>query len=318
MENFKFDWFKCMLKFIDLTRTYCKHVFFSQGNQKVKNNSVGETQVKGKDKPVIANVNKPEDAEKLSRKQWKNKMKNKRKSKNKYRPDKMPEEDVKKAESVEENKPNEEVKTDSQNNNNKSEKNRETSAKKKEKKPKAEKRKQTEEDANVTCEAQTHAAKKEGKAVKGDTGLKQEADELKEEFAEETETPTKRPKLELSKEQSLKRERLRKILQPKQTDRQQEEESPAEEKEEPPTPEPEPEVKLDRSTSLRLRMQQRLESARFRYINEVLYSTTSGEARRMFSQDPEAFGIYHRGYTAQVQRWPSNPVDTIIAYIKQK
>ncbi|KAG7249480.1 hypothetical protein CRUP_008171, partial [Coryphaenoides rupestris] len=74
----------------------------------------------------------------------------------------------------------------------------------------------------------------------------------------------------------------------------------------------------DRSASLRCRMEQRLEAARFRYINEVLYTSSSGEAKRMFSQDPQAFGVYHKGFTAQVQRWPANPVDAIIAYIQNK
>ncbi|XP_074535111.1 uncharacterized protein rrp8 [Halichoeres trimaculatus] len=290
------------------------------GNQKVKNNCVGKTEVKGKDKPVNATVNNPEDTEKLSRQQWKNKMKNKRNCKNKYRLDKKPEETVKKTKSAEEHKQHEEVKSDSQNNNNnnKSEKNSQTSAKQKEKEPKAVKRKKT-EDAKMSCvtETQTHGEEKGDKAGKGTAGLKQIVDEPQEEFTEEPETPSKRPKVQLSKEQSLKRERMRKILNSKKSDHQ---ESPAEQKEEPPIPEPQPqpEVKMDRSASLRSRMEQRLESARFRYINEVLYSTTSGEARRMFKQDPEAFGIYHRGYTAQVQRWPVNPVNAIIAFIKQK
>lgn len=77
-------------------------------------------------------------------------------------------------------------------------------------------------------------------------------------------------------------------------------------------------VPEDRSASLRSRMEQRLEAARFRYINEVLYTSSSGEAKRMFSQDPQAFDVYHKGFTAQVQRWPANPVDAIIAYIQKK
>ncbi|XP_017578594.1 ribosomal RNA-processing protein 8 [Pygocentrus nattereri] len=74
----------------------------------------------------------------------------------------------------------------------------------------------------------------------------------------------------------------------------------------------------DRSTALRARMEKRLESARFRYINELLYTSTSGEAKRMFKQDPDAIGIYHKGYTEQVRRWPANPVDSVISYIRQK
>lgn len=75
---------------------------------------------------------------------------------------------------------------------------------------------------------------------------------------------------------------------------------------------------LDRSAALRLKMEKRLEAARFRYINELLYTSTSGEAKRMFQQDPDAIGIYHKGYTAQVQHWPENPVDSIITYISQR
>ncbi|XP_048836496.1 ribosomal RNA-processing protein 8 [Brienomyrus brachyistius] len=75
---------------------------------------------------------------------------------------------------------------------------------------------------------------------------------------------------------------------------------------------------IDRSAALKFRMEQRLEAARFRYINEQLYTSTSSTARRMFKQDPQAFDIYHRGFTTQVQHWPANPVDAIIAYIKHK
>ncbi|XP_051534634.1 ribosomal RNA-processing protein 8-like [Myxocyprinus asiaticus] len=75
---------------------------------------------------------------------------------------------------------------------------------------------------------------------------------------------------------------------------------------------------LDRSSALRSKMEKRLEAARFRHINELLYTSTSGEAKRMFQQDPEAIGIYHKGYTAQVQHWPANPVDSIISYIHQR
>ncbi|XP_016403497.1 ribosomal RNA-processing protein 8-like, partial [Sinocyclocheilus rhinocerous] len=53
----------------------------------------------------------------------------------------------------------------------------------------------------------------------------------------------------------------------------------------------------DPSTALRAKMEKRLEAARFRYINELLYTSTSGEAKRMFQQDPEAIAVYHKGYT---------------------
>ncbi|XP_033487329.1 uncharacterized protein rrp8 [Epinephelus lanceolatus] len=281
------------------------------GASKVKNTSVVETKHEEMTKSATVNVNTPQNTEKLSRQQWKNKMKNKRKCKNKYKQnDPGPEKEVSKAESAEQHKPKEEVKIDSSSNN--SNNNSQTPAKKKEKDRKAQKRKKTEEDTDMTG-----AALREGKQHIGGkaekVAAKSSADEVKI-TDDQHHTPTKTPKPDLSREQILKREKLRKMLHSQETVQQ---EVPTETNEEPAVPEEE-EVKPDRSASLRSRMEQRLESARFRYINEVLYSTTSGEAKRMFRQDPEAFGIYHRGYTAQVQRWPTNPVDDIIAYIRQK
>ncbi|KAK1786006.1 hypothetical protein P4O66_017556, partial [Electrophorus voltai] len=74
----------------------------------------------------------------------------------------------------------------------------------------------------------------------------------------------------------------------------------------------------DRSSALRSRMEKRLESARFRYINELLYTSSSGEAKRMFKQDPDAVRVYHKGYVEQVKHWPTNPVDLIISFIQKK
>lgn len=74
----------------------------------------------------------------------------------------------------------------------------------------------------------------------------------------------------------------------------------------------------DRSSTLRSRMEKRLQSARFRYINEQLYTSSSGEAKRMFKQDPDAIRIYHIGYSEQVKHWPANPVDSIIAFILRR
>ena len=109
-------------------------------------------------------------------------------------------------------------------------------------------------------------------------------------------------------------EKLRRLLQVQGSDRK-DEPMEMEQKEEKVIA---PKVPDDRSSILRSRMQQRLQAAQFRYINEVLYTSSSGEAKRMFRQDPEAFGIYHKGFTAQVQRWPTNPVDSIISSIRHK
>ncbi|XP_018428945.1 PREDICTED: ribosomal RNA-processing protein 8 [Nanorana parkeri] len=80
---------------------------------------------------------------------------------------------------------------------------------------------------------------------------------------------------------------------------------------------PEEEV-TDRSASLRSRMEQRLHSARFRYINEQLYTSDSHQAVQLFQNDPEAFNIYHTGFSQQVQRWPISPITEILKYIKNR
>ncbi|XP_053872085.1 ribosomal RNA-processing protein 8 isoform X2 [Malaclemys terrapin pileata] len=70
------------------------------------------------------------------------------------------------------------------------------------------------------------------------------------------------------------------------------------------------------SGALRARMEERLQSARFRYINQQLYTSSSQEAARLFQHDPAAFAIYHRGFARQVGRWPENPVHRIIQYLR--
>ncbi|NXF40136.1 RRP8 protein, partial [Nyctibius bracteatus] len=73
-----------------------------------------------------------------------------------------------------------------------------------------------------------------------------------------------------------------------------------------------------RSAALRARMEERLLAARFRYINQQLYTCTSREAARLFQSDPEAFDIYHRGFAQQVGRWPENPVHRIVRYLRRR
>ncbi|NXY81412.1 RRP8 protein, partial [Alcedo cyanopectus] len=74
----------------------------------------------------------------------------------------------------------------------------------------------------------------------------------------------------------------------------------------------------NRSVALRARMEERLLGARFRYINQQLYTSSSREAVRLFREDPQAFEIYHRGFTRQLLRWPENPLDRIIRYLRQR
>lgn len=259
--------------------------------------------------PKPAKVDPDSSENKLSRQQWKNKMKNKRKSNNKFKSTDT--EDIPK----EDTKPNcDTAKTESVSKN---------VAKKKVKKQKISEK--------VTVERAVEIGKKNTKkeiCSKGSKELrKQEEGPIEINKKQITENIvvmedkhielSKHQKSELSKKQNLKREKLRKLLQSQSKEAVVPEEEvildTPDHHEAPDHPGP-----PDASATLRAKMEQRLESARFRYINEVLYSSTSGEAKRMFTQDPHSFWVYHRGYSAQVQRWPTNPVDNIIQFIQKR
>ncbi|KAJ7320443.1 hypothetical protein JRQ81_019954 [Phrynocephalus forsythii] len=78
------------------------------------------------------------------------------------------------------------------------------------------------------------------------------------------------------------------------------------------------ELPSSRAASLRRRLEERLVSARFRYINEQLYTSSSQEAARLFKDDPEALAAYHRGFARQVARWPENPVQRFVRYLRNR
>ncbi|KAI9774652.1 MAG: 25S rRNA (adenine645-N1)-methyltransferase [Geoglossum simile] len=69
-------------------------------------------------------------------------------------------------------------------------------------------------------------------------------------------------------------------------------------------------------TQLQASMQQKLSSARFRHLNQTLYTTTSSSALQLFHQNPEMFDHYHEGFRRQVEVWPENPVDGYIRILK--
>ncbi|KAK1997160.1 hypothetical protein LX36DRAFT_636706 [Colletotrichum falcatum] len=78
----------------------------------------------------------------------------------------------------------------------------------------------------------------------------------------------------------------------------------------PPVP---PAAKL---TPLQRSMRQKLISARFRHLNETLYTRPSAQAYQLFEESPEMFSEYHEGFRRQVEVWPENPVDGYIRDIK--
>lgn len=64
------------------------------------------------------------------------------------------------------------------------------------------------------------------------------------------------------------------------------------------------------------KLEKKMMGARFRWINEQLYTTTGEEAKKMFRKDPKLFEVYHHGFSAQVSKWPVNPLERILAFFQ--
>jgi ribosomal RNA-processing protein 8 len=69
-------------------------------------------------------------------------------------------------------------------------------------------------------------------------------------------------------------------------------------------------------STLQQQFLKKLEGARFRTINEELYTSRGDVAFREFQREPTKFEIYHKGYREQAAQWPSNPLDGIINWIQ--
>ncbi|KAL8795328.1 MAG: hypothetical protein Q9195_002198 [Heterodermia aff. obscurata] len=83
-----------------------------------------------------------------------------------------------------------------------------------------------------------------------------------------------------------------------------------------PPPAPPAPLATSKLTPLQMKMRSRIISARFRHLNQTLYTTPSTQASALFNTTPSAYTSYHDGFRAQVAIWPQNPVDTFIADIK--
>ncbi|KAI1767373.1 methyltransferase-domain-containing protein [Hypoxylon sp. FL1150] len=71
-------------------------------------------------------------------------------------------------------------------------------------------------------------------------------------------------------------------------------------------------------TPLQAQMREKLVSARFRHLNETLYTKPSADAFQLFADAPEMFQEYHEGFRRQVDVWPENPVDGYIEDVRQR
>ncbi|OTB03290.1 hypothetical protein M426DRAFT_60646 [Hypoxylon sp. CI-4A] len=71
-------------------------------------------------------------------------------------------------------------------------------------------------------------------------------------------------------------------------------------------------------TPLQAAMREKLVSARFRHLNETLYTKPSADSFQLFQDSPEMFQEYHEGFRRQVEVWPENPVEGYMRDIKQR
>lgn len=73
----------------------------------------------------------------------------------------------------------------------------------------------------------------------------------------------------------------------------------------------------NRLSNLQEQFTKKLEGARFRSINEELYTTSGDSSFSEFQKDQSKFYAYHKGYREQVSSWPYNPLDRIVDWIKR-
>lgn len=69
-------------------------------------------------------------------------------------------------------------------------------------------------------------------------------------------------------------------------------------------------------SALQQKLAGRLRGGDFRQLNEQLYSSTGAEAAALMRREPQLFAAYHAGYADQVRRWPANPLDRVIAFLR--
>ncbi|KRY27412.1 Ribosomal RNA-processing protein 8, partial [Trichinella spiralis] len=76
--------------------------------------------------------------------------------------------------------------------------------------------------------------------------------------------------------------------------------------------------KQQRKLDLKTRLCSKLQGSYFRWINEMLYTSSSEEVAKLFSEDPHSFAKYHEGYELQVSKWPVNPLDMLVNWFQKK
>jgi hypothetical protein len=65
-------------------------------------------------------------------------------------------------------------------------------------------------------------------------------------------------------------------------------------------------------------LEKKLAGAKFRMINEQLYTKTGAQAKAMFDKNPELFREYHDGFRSSIEQWPFDPVSNLVQWLKKK
>lgn len=71
-----------------------------------------------------------------------------------------------------------------------------------------------------------------------------------------------------------------------------------------------------KNLSLKERMELRIKGAKFRIMNERLYTSSDKDVKTVFESRSE-FDDYHKGFRQQVNQWPINPLSLIIKSLER-
>ncbi|PVV02519.1 hypothetical protein BB560_003026 [Smittium megazygosporum] len=76
------------------------------------------------------------------------------------------------------------------------------------------------------------------------------------------------------------------------------------------------ETSKSNSSAMQQKMSAKLDGAKFRWINEKLYTSKGSVSFDLVKSNPLIFDQYHKGFTVQAKSWPINPVDVIIKILR--
>ncbi|EWY96807.1 hypothetical protein FOYG_05381 [Fusarium oxysporum NRRL 32931] len=152
--------------------------------------------------------------------------------------------------------------------------------------------------------------KKQKKAKDGEDEKLKEGEETKEDKKEGDDDDDEQPKPKKEKKDKKQKQKQKSTEDSTETNT-----SPAKDVVAKTAPQPPAPPKL---TPLQASMREKLISARFRHLNETLYTRPSEEAFNLFDESPEMFDEYHEGFRRQVKVWPENPVDSFLKDIRAR